>query len=209
MTSPTSNIPTIVVARLPLYLRSLNLLAEVGVTIISSAELGARLGITPAQIRKDLSFFGEFGKQGTGYDVLYLRDQLKNILHLNRQWPAVLVGAGNLGRAIAQHGGLGERGFRIAAIFDRNPQKIGQQIGGVEVENIDMLPIVVRRRKLRIAIVAVPANEAQRVTDALVASGIKAILSYAPIRLHVPETVQVRYIDPVITLQEMTYYLDS
>jgi len=207
MPSPTSNIPAIVVARLPLYLRSLNLLAEAGVTVISSAELGARLGITPAQIRKDLSFFGEFGKQGTGYDVLYLRDQLKNILHLNRQWPVVLVGAGDLGRAVAQHGGLNERGFRIVAIFDRNPQKIGRRIGNVKVESVDLLPIVVRRRKLQIAIVAVPASEAQRAADVLVASGIKTILSYAPIRLHVPETVQVRYIDPVVALQEMTYYL--
>jgi len=205
--SPVSNIPAIVVARLPLYLRSLNLLTEAGVTVISSAELGARLGITPAQIRKDLSFFGEFGKQGTGYDVLYLREQLKNILHLDRQWPVVLVGAGDLGRAIAQHGGLAERGFRIVAIFDRDPQKVKQEIGGIEVESIDMLPIVVRRRQLQIAIVAVPANRAQRAADALVASGIKAILSYAPIRLHVPDTVQVRYIDPVIALQEMTYYL--
>jgi len=204
-----SNIPAIVVARLPLYLRSLNLLAEAGVTVISSAELGARLGITPAQIRKDLSFFGEFGKQGTGYDVLYLRDKLKEILHLDRQWPVVLVGAGDLGRAIAQHGGLSERGFRIVAIFDRDPQKIGQTIGDVEVENMDLLPIVVRRRKLQIAIVAVPAQQAQRAADALVASGIKAILSYAPIRLHVPDTVQVRYIDPVIALQEMTFYLSE
>ncbi len=207
--SPVSNIPAIVVARLPLYLRSLNLLAEAGVTVISSAELGARLGITPAQIRKDLSFFGEFGKQGTGYDVLYLRDKLKEILHLDRQWPVVLVGAGDLGRAIAQHGGLSERGFRIVAIFDREPQKIGQTIGDVEVENIDLLPIIVRRRKLQIAIVAVPAQQAQRAADALVASGIKAILSYAPIRLHVPDTVQVRYIDPVIALQEMTFYLSE
>jgi len=207
--SPVSNIPAIVVARLPLYLRSLNLLAEAGVTVISSAELGARLGITPAQIRKDLSFFGEFGKQGTGYDVLYLRDKLKEILHLDRQWPVVLVGAGDLGRAIAQHGGLSERGFHIVAIFDRDPQKIGQTIGDVEVENIDLLPIIVRRRKLQIAIVAVPAQQAQRAADALVASGIKAILSYAPIRLHVPDTVQVRYIDPVIALQEMTFYLSE
>jgi len=207
--SPVSNIPAIVVARLPLYLRSLNLLAEAGVTVISSAELGARLGITPAQIRKDLSFFGEFGKQGTGYDVLYLRDKLKEILHLDRQWPVVLVGAGDLGRAIAQHGGLSERGFHIVAIFDRDPQKIGQTIGDVEVENIDLLPIIVRRRKLQIAIVAVPAHQAQRAADALVASGIKAILSYAPIRLHVPDTVQVRYIDPVIALQEMTFYLSE
>ncbi len=209
MPSSTANIPAIVVARLPLYLRSLNLLAEAGVTVISSAELGSRLGITPAQIRKDLSFFGEFGKQGTGYDVLYLRDQLKAILHLDRQWSVVLVGAGDLGRAIAQHAGLNERGFRIVAIFDRDPQRIGQSIGDVTVESMDMLPIVVRRRKLQIAIVAVPARQAQRAADALVASGIKAILSYAPIRLHVPETIQVRYIDPVIALQEMTYYLSD
>lgn len=209
MTVPSSNIPAIVVARLPLYLRSLNLLAEADVTVISSTELGSRLGITPAQIRKDLSFFGEFGKQGTGYDVLYLSEQLRNILHLNRQWAVVLVGAGDLGHAIALHGELKERGFRIAAIFDRDPQKIGQRIGDIEVENVDMLPIVVRRRKLQIAIVAVPASEAQRVTDLLVASGIKSILSYAPIRLRVPGTVQVRYIDPAIALQEMTYYLDT
>jgi redox-sensing transcriptional repressor len=199
----------VVVGRLPLYLRSLNLLADAGITTISSAELGTRLGITPAQIRKDLSFFGEFGKQGTGYDVLYLRDQLKGILHLDRQWSVALVGAGDLGHAVVQHGGLNERGFRIVAIFDRDPKKVGQQIGDVEIQSMEMLPIVVRRRKLQIAIVAVPANGAQRVADVLVASGVKSILSYAPIRLHVPDTVQVRYIDPVVALQEMTYYLDS
>ncbi|MBU0493696.1 MAG: redox-sensing transcriptional repressor Rex [Chloroflexi bacterium] len=207
MPSPLSNIPAIVVARLPLYLRSLNILAESGSTVISSAELGARLGITPAQIRKDLSFFGEFGKQGTGYDVLYLREQLKNILHLDQQWSVALVGAGDLGRAIAQHGGLGERGFRIVAIFDQSTEKIGEQIGDIPVESMDLLPIVVRRRQLQLAIIAVPANRAQRAADVLVASGIKGILSYAPIRLHVPDTVQVRYIDPLIALQEMTYYL--
>jgi len=206
MPSP-SNIPAIVVARLPLYLRSLNILAEAGGTVISSAELGARLGMTPAQIRKDLSFFGEFGKQGTGYDVLYLREQLKSILHLDRQWSVALIGAGDLGRAIAQHGDLGERGFRIVAVFDWGADKVGQHLGDISVESMDLLPIVVRRRQLQLAIIAVPAQRAQRAADVLVASGIKAILSYAPIRLHVPDAVQVRYIDPLVALQEMTYYL--
>jgi redox-sensing transcriptional repressor len=203
----TTDVPEIVVRRLPLYARALQWLEMDGVQTISSAELGAQLGMTPAQIRKDLSYFGEFGKQGMGYDVKYLYDQLRQILGVDREWLAALVGIGDLGHAIARYGGFGKRGFKIAALFDSDEKKIGQQIGELEVISTDKLPMVVRGLRIQLGIIAVPASEAQRVCEMMVASGIRGILSYAPIHLHLPKGVRVRYIDPVVTLQSMTYHL--
>ncbi len=204
-----SDIPEIVVRRLPLYARALQWLLLEGVETISSAELGARLGMTPAQIRKDLSYFGEFGKQGMGYDVKFLYDQLRQILGVDREWLVALVGVGDLGHAIARYGGFTKRGFKIAALFDKDPKKIGQQIGELEVIPVDKLAMVVRGLRIQVGILAVPASEAQGVCDQMVAAGIRGILNYAPIHVHAPKDVLMYYNDPVVSLQSMTYHLKS
>lgn len=203
------DIPDIVIGRLPIYLRALSRLAQEGEkTTTSSQELGEQLGISSAQIRKDLSHFGEFGKQGTGYHIDYLIEQLRRILHLDREWPVVLIGAGFLGHALASYGGFEHRGFRIAWIFDNDPQKVGKDIGGITVQSVDKLEKTIRREKARIAILAVPASAAQQLTDRLIEAGITAILCYAPISIVAPDGIQVQYSDPVVQLQRMTYYLD-
>lgn len=203
------DVPYIVVSRLPIYLRALTLLAEEGQEITSSQELGQKLGLSPAQIRKDLSHFGEFGKQGTGYEIEYLQQQLRRILKVSGKWQMILIGTGDLGRAIVLHyGGFEERGFNIAAVFDRDPRKIGQKLGQSEILNSQLMPQYVRDTEIKIAIIAVPASDAQDVAENLIEAGIKAILNYAPITLSVPPEIKVQYIDPVIYLQRMTYYLE-
>lgn len=204
-----NDIPDIVIGRLPIYLRALVYMDEEGDKVTtSSQELGSRLGISSAQIRKDLSHFGEFGKQGTGYHIKYLIEQLRQILHLKHDWPVVLVGAGYLGHALAHYQGFKHRGFHINWIFDNDPDKIGMQMNNMEVRDIRELDGLVRREEVQMAIVAVPASAAQEIADILVEAGIKSILSYAPINLKAPAGVQVRYSDPVILLQRMTYYLE-
>lgn len=200
--------PDIVVGRLPIYLRALTFMGEEGREITSSQELSEKLGISSAQIRKDLSHFGEFGKQGTGYEISYLRDQLKRILHVDHTWPVALVGYGDLGHALANYAGFAAKGFEIVAVFDDAPGKIGQQVAGKEVVSVSELPKVVREVGIKVAIVAVPSAEAQKVADVVVESGIKAILNYAPINISVPADVRVQYIDPAAYLQHMTYYLE-
>ncbi len=204
MAKPVSDI---VIGRLPIYLRALTRLLEEGHTITASKDLAERLGISSAQIRKDLSHFGEFGKQGMGYDIAYLRDQLKSILQVDRLWDMVLVGAGDLGHAIVHYGGFEGRGFRVACVCDNNPQKIGRRLGHLEIYDTAHLAEIVRQREIKIAIVAVPADAAQIVVDQLVEGGVKAILNYAPITVTVPSDVRVQYFDPSIHLQRMTYYL--
>lgn len=199
--------PHIVVSRLPLYLRCLTFMAARGCKITSSKELAEKLSISSAQIRKDLSHFGEFGKQGTGYDVTNLMEQLRGILHINREWAVVLIGAGDLGHALVHHSTLIDRGFRIAAIFDRNPAKIGQEWHHIPIQDVQEMPQVIRDENFQIAILAIPPQEAQNIADAIAEAGIKAILNYAPITITVPEGVRVEYMDPVIHLQRMTYYL--
>jgi len=202
-----AEIPDIVIGRLPLYLRALCFMMEQGKKITSSQELGRRLGISSAQIRKDLSHFGEFGKQGAGYNVGYLRKQLERILKVDREWEVALVGAGHLGRALVHYGGFEGKGFRIGLVFDNNPQKIGQRLGELEIQDSADMARIIRERGVKIAIIAVPASAAQEVADTLVAAGVKAILNYAPVTLTVPPGVKVQHIDPVIHLQRMTYYL--
>ena len=199
-------VPDIVVGRLPLYLRALAEMKSEGKEITSSQELGDRLGISSAQIRKDLSQFGEFGKQGTGYNIEFLIQQLKRILKIEHIWDVALVGVGSLGYAVANYGGFVDRGFRIVSIFDVDPEKIQTQVGEFVVQDISDLQQDIRRKGIKVAMLAVPAEEAQAVTDELVEAGIQAILCYAPTSLNVPEDVKVQYIDPVLHLQRMTYY---
>jgi len=200
--------PDMVVARLPLYLRGLSYLAKEGLTVTSSQEIGARLGLSPAQIRKDLSYFGKFGKQGTGYSVPLLRAQLERILHVERQWPMALVGVGALGQAIIHYGGFAERGFHIAAVFDNDISKVGQDFAGFTVLPASSIAEQVASLCIRIGVVAVPSEAAQTVADQLVEAGVHAILNYAPISLTVPSPVQVQQIDPVVHLQHMTFHLE-
>ncbi|QLQ05858.1 MAG: redox-sensing transcriptional repressor Rex [Anaerolineae bacterium] len=204
---PQLGIPDIVVGRLPIYLRALNFLAAEGREITSSQELGDRLGISSAQIRKDLSHFGEFGKQGTGYEIQFLREQLLRILQVGQVWDVVLVGAGDLGNALVHYSGFEGRGFRIVAVFDNKPAKIGEKLGNLTIQGIDQLGDLVRGNGIQMAIIATPASSAQIVVDALVNAGIRAILNYAPITVSVPSGVRVQYIDPVAHLQRMTFYL--
>jgi redox-sensing transcriptional repressor len=203
--SANASIPDIVIGRLPVYLRALALMADQGQRVTSSRELGQKLGMSSAQIRKDLSHFGEFGKQGTGYDVENLRQQLRLILQVDCTWQVALVGAGDLGHALANYGGFVSRGFRITAIFDSDPAKQGVELGECVVQDsarmLELLP------GYEIVMIAVPAAAAQQVADVCVQAGVRALLNYAPITLRVPPGVRVQYIDPVVHLQQMTYYL--
>jgi redox-sensing transcriptional repressor len=203
----SADVPDIVIGRLPIYLRALNFLLEEEREITASQELAEKLGISSAQIRKDLSHFGEFGKQGTGYEIQYLREQLRKILKVDKEWDVALVGAGDLGHAIAHYGNFDRNGFHIVAVFDRNPRKIGAKMGRFQILDSESIPTVVQDMSIKVAIIAVPADSAQQVADTLVEAGIQAILNYAPITLNVPPEVRVQYIDPVVYLQRMTYYL--
>lgn len=202
-----SAVPDIVVGRLPLYLRALTQMAASRKEITSSQELGERLGISSAQIRKDLSQFGEFGKQGTGYNIAFLVEQLRRILKVEQVWDVALIGVGDLGRAIAHYAGFVDRGYRIVAAFDNDPEKIGGQIGTFTIQDVVRLVAEIRSRNIGVAMLAVPASDAQAVTDRLIEAGIRAILCYAPTSIVVPRSVHVQYIDPVLHLQRMTYYL--
>ncbi|MFN3374349.1 MAG: redox-sensing transcriptional repressor Rex [Chloroflexus sp.] len=199
--------PDVVIRRLPLYARSLRYLLEEGIHSVSSQELGERINVTAAQIRKDLSYFGEFGKQGIGYDVEKLLQHIERILGINQHWPVALVGIGLLGQAIARYEGFRTEGIEIVALFDSDPAKIGQQVGELVVQDFANVRRVIAEKHIKLAIIAVPALQAQRVADVLIEAGVRAILSYAPMILQVPEDVWVRYIDPVAVLQSMTYYL--
>lgn len=201
------DIPEIVIRRLPLYLRVLKRMAEEGQEVTSSQEMALRLGISATQIRKDLSYFGEFGKQGTGYGTRFLRSQLEAILQVSKRWKVAVVGAGDLGCAVLRYSQFEDGGFVVAAVFDRDKHKVGRQMGQLQVLDAANLRQVIEEQDIRIAIVAVPAGEAQGVADSLVEAGIKGILSYAPVPLELPPHIQVHYIDPVIGLQSMTYYL--
>jgi len=199
-------VPDIIIGRLPLYLRALSSMASEGKQITSSQELGARLGISSAQIRKDLSQFGEFGKQGTGYNISFLIEQLRRILHVDKVWDVVLIGAGDLGHAIANYRGFLDRGFQIVTVYDNDPEKIGKEAGNFIVQDTINMIEEIRSKGIQVAMLAVPASEAQTIADRLVEAGIKAILSYAPTSLKVPSDVRIQYIDPVLHLQRMTYY---
>jgi redox-sensing transcriptional repressor len=205
--SSNNNIPDIVIGRLPIYLRALNRLAQEGHEVTSSHELGRRLGISSAQIRKDLSHFGGFGKQGTGYQIAYLEEKLRHVLKVNREWQVALVGAGDLGTAIAHYRGFADRGFHVQCVFDSSPERVGSQISDCVVQPMTDLHHTIRDHDIQIAMIAVPAEYAQSVADQLIEAGVRAILNYAPINLNVPEDVHVQYIDPVVHMQRMTYYL--
>jgi redox-sensing transcriptional repressor len=200
-------IPDIIIGRLPIYLLSLQHMQQEGRLVTSSLELGERLGMSSAQIRKDLSQFGEFGKQGTGYNITFLIEQLRKILKLDQVRDVAVVGAGDIGRAIAGYGGFTDRGFRVIILFDNDPEKIGQQIQSFIVQDYANLDEMIREAGIKVAMIATPAKSAQKVGERLAKAGVKAIVNYAPIVLHLPEDVRVEYIDPLVHLQHMAYYL--
>jgi len=202
-----AEVPEVVVARLPQYVRILQDLLYEGVQVANSQQLGDKLQVTPAQIRKDLSYFGRFGKQGRGYSVRGLLAELKQILGLDIHWNVAVVGVGRLGRAILTYPGFAPDGFHLVAALDNDTALIGQVVEGLTVRPVDEMAQVVNQHHITIAIVAVPSRYTQQVIDDLVRCGVRAILNYAPVVPQVPEGVRVRNIDPVLSLQSMTYYL--
>ena len=205
-----NEIPDVVIRRLPIYVRTLQILIDqTGSESVSSDQLAEAIGVSGAQIRRDLSYFGRFGKQGKGYDARRLVEEINRILRLDQTWEVALVGFANLGRAIAQYGGFVPSTFRIACIFDRNEERVGQTVDGIVVESDARIAKSIRELGVKIGIIAVPQSSAQVVADALVEGGIEAILNYAPCHLRTPESVTVRDVDPVGAMQSMTYYLSN
>lgn len=203
------SVPEVVIRRLPLYARALAFLLEADRAVISSFDLGPMLGITPAQIRKDLSYFGEFGKQGTGYDISFLLGEINQILGLDKNWPMVLIGVGKLGQAIATYDGFQNQGFPLVAALESDPSKIGQSIGNLVVQDYKDLSKIVEEKNVKIGVIAVPATAAHQVIKDLVDAGIESVLNYAPIAVNLPPTVKIRHIDPIVALQSMAYHLNK
>ncbi|MBG0827332.1 redox-sensing transcriptional repressor Rex [Planomonospora sp. ID67723] len=199
-------IPEATVARLPLYLRALNGMAERGLATVSSEDLAVAAGVNSAKLRKDLSHLGSYGTRGVGYDVEYLIYQISRELGLTQDWAVAIVGVGNLGRALANYGGFVSRGFRVAALLDADPEVVGDRIAGLNVEHIDELEAVIRRRGVSIVVLATPAAAAQQVADRVVAAGITSILNFAPVVLSVPEGVDIRKVDLSIELQILAFH---
>lgn len=200
-------IPDIIIGRLPIYLRALQRLADQGIRNTSSQELGEMIGISAAQIRKDISQFGEFGKQGTGYSIPFLIERLQGILKVNRVWDVIIVGMGDMGHALARYNGFVNRGFNVVMLFDNDPGKVGQKVNDLEILDANTLVDRVKENRIKVAMLTVPASAAQEVANLLVKAGVKAILNYAPTHLNVPKDVHVQHIDPATHLQRMTYYL--
>jgi redox-sensing transcriptional repressor len=199
-------IPEATVARLPVYLRALYALADRDIATVSSEELAAAAGVNSAKLRKDLSHLGSYGTRGVGYDVEYLVYQVSRELGLTQDWPVVIVGAGNLGRALANYGGFASRGFRIAALLDSDPDVVGTEIARHVVRHADEIESVVARDGVSIGVIATPAAAAQKVCERLVAAGVTSILNFAPVVLDVPSGVDVRKVDLSIELQILAFH---
>jgi len=202
-----SSIPRPTIERLPLYLRCLVRLKSTGVDVVSSEELGMLLAITAVQIRKDLAYFGEFGRRGVGYDVDSLLTQVTSILGADQPRKIALVGLGHLGQALANYDGFREHGFNITALFDADPTKVGLTVAGQRILPVDRMLDVVRQVGIELAVLALPAHAAQRNADILVQAGVRAIWNFAPVRLNVPDHIEVRYENLIVGLLALSYYL--
>ncbi len=202
----TRRIPEATVARLPVYLRSLLVLAEEKTATISSERLAELAGVNAAQVRKDLSYLGSYGTRGVGYDVEYLLFQMSRELGLTHDWPVVIAGVGNLGQALANYGGFGERGFPVAALVDADDSKVGRSIAGIVVRHIDELPEIMAEHQAAIGIIATPAGAAQDVADRMVAAGVSSILNFAPAVVTVPADMSLRKVDLAVELQILSFY---
>jgi redox-sensing transcriptional repressor len=203
---PRRRIPEATVARLPVYLRILLELVEDKTATISSERLAELAGVNAAKVRKDLSYLGSYGTRGVGYDVEYLMFQMSRELGLTQDWPVVICGIGNLGHALANYGGFGERGFPVAALVDADPDKVGERIGGLEVRHLDELPHLVASRHIAIGVIATPAAVAQEVADRMVAAGVTSVLNFAPTVITVPPTASLRKVDLAVELQILSFY---
>ncbi len=199
-------IPEATVARLPLYLRSLLEGQHAGLTTISSERLAELAGVNAAKVRKDLSYLGSYGTRGVGYDVEYLLFQMSRELGLTQDWPVAIVGLGNLGQALANYVGFGDRGFPIVALLDADPRVVGTTVHGIVVRHIHDLPDIAADQAIAIGIIATPASAAQEVADALVAAGVSSILNFAPTVLAVPDDVSLRKVDLAVELQILSFY---
>jgi redox-sensing transcriptional repressor len=207
-TMKPAKISEAVVRRLPVYLRFLTELHKRNVQTVSSQELGQRLNLNPAQIRKDLAYFGEFGRKGIGYDVNYLIEKIRQILRLDQQINVALVGAGNLGHALCNYNAYLKDNMKIVAVFDANPDKIGRSINNLLIQPMSELKATLKERKIRIGIITVPAVEAQHVANQFVQAGVEAILNFAPVILKVPDDVRIHHADFTTELLSLAYYLD-
>lgn len=203
---PRRRIPEATVARLPVYLRILGELADDEVDNVSSDGLAELAGVNAAKVRKDLSYLGSYGTRGVGYEVAYLVYQVRRELGLTHDWPVVIVGAGNLGQALAGYGGFGGRGFPVAGIVDVDPAKVGSVLGGVRVRHLDELCQIVQSKRVNIGVVATPTASAQDAADRLVHAGVTSILNFAPVVLAVPRSIEVRKVDLGVELQILSYY---
>jgi len=203
----TLRVPEATVTRLSIYSRFLERLDKNGITTVSSGEIAEGVGVSPAQVRKDLAYFGEFGTRGVGYNVKDLMKYTLKILGLDQTWSLAIVGAGNLGFALCTYHGFNVRGFDIAAVFDNDPTKVGKKIGNLEVLPLDNFPEVSKSENIRIGIIAVPIRGAQEVADMMISNGVEAILNFAPIALSVPEHVETRNVDLSVKLEILTFNL--
>ncbi|MEO3947512.1 redox-sensing transcriptional repressor Rex [Gorillibacterium sp. CAU 1737] len=208
MKTTTEKISEAVVRRLPVYLRYLTELLTNGVQTVSSQDLGRRLDLNPAQIRKDLAYFGDFGKKGIGYDVEYLIEKIRQILKLDRDIAVALVGAGNLGKALSNYNVYLNDNMRIVALFDSHPSTVGTHINNLAVQPMEEMSDSVKQLHVRVGIITVPGSEAQKVADDLVQAGVEAILSFAPAIIKVKEGVRVHYADFTTELQSLAFYLE-
>lgn len=200
-------IPRPTIERLPLYLRCLSRLRDSEVEVVSSEELGRQLAITSVQIRKDLAYFGEFGRRGVGYDVVGLLNQIASILGADKPRKIALIGAGRLGQALANYDGFREQGFNITAVFDSDRSKVGGALAGQTVRHVEQMATILPKSAIELAILAVPAQAAQKIADVLVQCGIKAIWNFAPVRLEVPNYVEVRQENLIVGLMALSYHL--
>jgi redox-sensing transcriptional repressor len=200
------SIPEATVGRLPRYLQALAGMAADGIAVASSEELARAAGVTSAKVRKDLSHLGSYGTRGVGYDIAYLIHQIRRELGLTQDWGIAIAGIGNLGHALANYKGFADRGFRVAALVDVDPSKVGEQVGELEVVHIDDLPALVEERGIAIGVIATPATAVQDVGDRMVAAGIRSILNFAPAPLAAPPGVSVRSVDLAVELQILAYY---
>lgn len=204
-------IPYVAINRLSIYYRCLERISEVknlgDFEVISSSEMAEITGINSAQIRKDLAYFGEFGKRGVGYSLKNLSKELKNILGLDKKWPIIIVGAGNLGQALINYKGLEKRGFVIEGIFDNSPIKIGKKLRQIIIQDVKEIENFIKKKNIKIAVLTVSATSAQEVADRMVKGGIKAILNFAPIRIILSPEVKIHNVDLSIEFEGLTYYL--
>ncbi len=205
--SPTRRISESTIRRLSIYYRQLAILESEGYHTVSSKELARREKLTPAQVRKDLSFFGNFGTRGLGYPTKELKQKIATILGVDRVWHVALVGAGNIGSALAAYKEFAKQGFEINSIFDNDQRKIGSNHKGITISDVRTLPVALKKRHIEMVVIAVPASHAQRIADVAVEAGVKAILNFAPINLRVPPDVVLRTVNMSMEMEYLSFFL--